>query len=114
MIYKAQGKVSDLTPIEQVEARSGQTYRKQYVVLEVEDGNRTETIAIRAFGNAVDETEGLRPGEDVSVTFAISSREYNGRWYTDLELIHVRVQGMQVNVPHPASAGPDDDLPDIF
>lgn len=114
MIYKAQGKVSDLTPIEQVEARSGQTYRKQYVVLDIEDERRTETIAIRAFGNAVDETEGLRPGEDVSVTFAISSREYNGRWYTDLELIHVRKIGTAAQAPAQAPAGKDDDLPDFF
>jgi len=109
MIYKAQGKVEDLTPIESVDARSGAKYRKQYLVLDVEANNdRTEHLAIRSFGAAVDETEDLRPGEDVSVTFSINSREWNGRWYTDLELIHARR-----TAPVAPADVPDDDLPNF-
>lgn len=115
MIYKVQGTVKHVEDVETFEGRNGGSYRKQNIVVtSTDDRGHEDAVALRAFGDTVAETEGLREGETVDVTFAINAREYNGRWYNDLNIIHVRVQGTQVNVPHPASAGPDDDLPDIF
>ena len=90
-IYKTQGTVHHIDEVETINARNGQTYRKQSIVLEeTDDRGRTDYVQLRAFGEAVEETEDLREGEAVSVTFAISAREYNGRWYNDLNIIHVR------------------------
>ena len=90
-IYKTQGTVHHIDEVETINARNGQTYRKQSIVLEeTDDRGRTDYVQLRAFGEAVEETEDLREGESVSVTFAISAREYNGRWYNDLNIIHVR------------------------
>ena len=90
-IYKTQGTVHQTDEVETFQSRNGQTYRKQSIVLEeTDDRGRTDYIQLRAFGEAVEETEDLRPGETVSVTFAISAREYNGRFYNDLNIIHVR------------------------
>ena len=90
-IYKTQGTVHQVDEVETINARNGQTYRKQSIVLEeTDDRGRTDYVQLRAFGEAVEETEDLREGEAVSVTFAISAREYNGRWYNDLNIIHVR------------------------
>ena len=90
-IYKTQGTVHHIDEVETINARNGQTYRKQSIVLEeTDDRGRTDHVQLRAFGEAVEETEDLREGEAVSVTFAISAREYNGRWYNDLNIIHVR------------------------
>ena len=90
-IYKTQGTVHQIDEVETINARNGQTYRKQSIVLEeTDDRGRTDYVQLRAFGEAVEETEDLREGEAVSVTFAITAREYNGRWYNDLNIIHVR------------------------
>ena len=90
-IYKTQGTVHQVDEVETINARNGQTYRKQSIVLEeTDDRGRTDYVQLRAFGEAVEETEDLREGEAVSVTFAITAREYNGRWYNDLNIIHVR------------------------
>ena len=92
-IYKTQGTVHQIDEVETINARNGQTYRTQSIVREeTDDRGRTDYVRLRAFGEAVEETEDLREGEAVSVTFAITAREYNGRWYNDLNIIHVRTQ----------------------
>jgi hypothetical protein len=36
------------------------------------------------WGDKTEQINGLQPGEDVKISFDPESREYNGRWYTDL------------------------------
>ena len=93
MIYKVQGTVKHVEDVETFEGRNGGSYRKQNIVVtEKDDRGYENDVALRAFGDTVAETEGLREGETVDVTFAINAREYNGRWYNDLNIIHVRTQ----------------------
>ena len=127
-IYKTQGTVHHIDEVETINARNGQTYRKQSIVLEeTDDRGRTDYVQLRAFGEAVEETEDLREGEVVSVTFAISAREYNGRWYNDLNIIHVRRMApvqeerraatrAKIDEILDGTAAPhgEDDLPEIF
>jgi flagellar basal body rod protein FlgC len=103
-IFKIEGTVHHLGEIETTTARSGQVYRRQQIVLEESDGNYTNHVQLRAFGGAVDETEDLRVGENVSATFAIQAREYNGRWYNDLNIIHVRRTAPVAQPEAPATA----------
>ena len=93
MIYKVQGTVKHVGDVETFEGRNGGSYRKQNIVVtEKDDRGYENAVALRAFGDTVAETEGLREGETVDVTFAINAREFNGRWYNDLNIIHVRLQ----------------------
>lgn len=93
MIYKVQGTVKHVEDVETFEGRNGGSYRKQNIVVtEKDDRGYENAVALRAFGDTVAETEGLREGETVDVTFAINAREFNGRWYNDLNIIHVRTQ----------------------
>lgn len=93
MIYKVQGTVKHVEDVETFEGRNGGSYRRQNIVVtEKDDRGYENDVALRAFGDTVAETEGLREGETVDVTFAINAREYNGRWYNDLNIIHVRLQ----------------------
>ena len=101
MIYKVQGTVKHVEDVETFEGRNGGSYRKQNIVVtEKDDRGYDNAVALRAFGDTVAETEGLREGETVDVTFSINAREYNGRWYNDLNIIHVRTQ---------ASSAPQED-----
>lgn len=128
MIYKVQGTVKHVEDVETFESRNGGSYRKQNIVVtEKDDRGYENDVALRAFGDTVAETEGLREADTVDVTFAINAREHNGRWYNDLNIIHVRTQAPAQNERRSATrakiddildgtAAPhgEDDLPDIF
>ena len=103
MTYKVQGTIHDLGEVETIEGRNG-TWRKRMLVLEEpeDDRGRSNCISFKAFGDAVDDTDGLREGEEVEIKFTISSREYNDRWYTDLNI--VRVHRLAEPAPAPSAA----------
>ena len=113
MIYKVQGTVKHVEDVETFEGRNGGSYRKQNIVVtEKDDRGYDNAVALRAFGDTVAETEGLREGETVDVTFAINAREYNGRWYNDLNIIHVRTQALAQNERRAATRAKIDDILD--
>jgi len=62
-------------------------WAKQEFILEYPDGNYTSQVCMLAFGtDKVQELEKYQIGDRVKVSFNLKSREYNGRWYTDIQI----------------------------
>jgi hypothetical protein len=64
------------------EGRNG-PWRKQEYILET-DGNYPKKVCVAVWGDNIDEF-GIREGERITASIDIQSREYNGRWYTDVK-----------------------------
>lgn len=62
---------------------SGFTKREMVVV--VEDGKYPQEINIEFVQDKVALLDTLRPGQEVTVTFDIRGREYNGRYFNNLQ-----------------------------
>ena len=74
-----------LTPQRGTSARGEWT--KQEFVLEFPDGNYTSQACFTAFGqDKVAELDKYQVGDKVKVSFNLRSREFNGRWYNDLQI----------------------------
>lgn len=86
------GKVKAALPIESGTSKQGNAWQKQTFVITTE-GQYPKDVAFTLFGDKV----GLCPkvGEEVDVHFDLSSREYNGRWYS--EITAYRVDRPQAN-----------------
>ncbi len=74
---------------------SGQSARGQWsrqdVVFDVKQENQQYPRKISVtFFNRADEVAKLREGEAYKVSFDIESREYQGRWYTDIRAWRVQ------------------------
>ena len=52
-------------------------------------------IAITCWGEKVDEIQSLAEGTQVKVAINIESREYNGKWYTDIKAWRIEMAGSQ-------------------
>ncbi len=60
---------------------------KQEFILEYPDGNFTAQVCLTAFGQEkVQELQKYQVGDRVKVSFNLRSREFNGRWYTDISI----------------------------
>lgn len=57
---------------------------KQDFIIETSD-QYPKTICFTAWGDLADTVSGLKPGQEVTVSFNPESREYNGKYYTDLK-----------------------------
>ena len=110
------GEVIDILQEESGQGKNG-TWRKQQFVVEV-PGQYPKQVAIIQWGDNIDKF-GVKKGETVTAHVDIQSREYNGRWYTDVKAWKVsRDQPGGVAAPAsddepwpepPADAGDGDD-----
>ncbi len=76
------------------------SWTKQEFVLEYPDGNYTSQACMLAFGqDKVQELDKYQVGDRVKVSFNIKSREYNGRWYTDIQIWRIAPAGSVAQAP---------------
>ncbi len=77
------GKVYKVNPVESGEGKNG-VWKKQQVVLEIDNGKYPKKVAVVFWGDLVN-SDSFAEGRDISVEFEVESREYNGKWYTDVK-----------------------------
>ena len=89
--------------IEILEVKSGQSangeWRKQEYVLETE-AQYPKKVCFMAWGDKIDQFN-IQKGETVAVSIDLESREYNGRWYTDVKAWKVSRDDATAGSPPP-------------
>ena len=81
-------------------------WAKQEFILEFPDGNFTSQACFTAWGqDKVQELDKYQAGDRVKVSFNLKSREYNGRWYNDLQIWRIAPAGGDVP-QQPAATAP--------
>ena len=76
---------------QKMNVQSGTTARgawsKQEFIFEYQEGNYPTKVVMHVWGDdKVKELEKYQVNDKVKVSFNLSSREYNGRWYTDVRV----------------------------
>ena len=93
-ILEIRGKIIEILPEKSGQSANGE-WRKQEYVLETVS-NYPKKICFMAWGDKIGEFN-LQQGENVEVSVDLESREYNGRWYTDVKAWKVSKDGMNAN-----------------
>ncbi len=101
-------------------SKSGNSWKKREYVLENTEGNFPRKVAFTCFGDNADRIQ-LKVGDRVNMFFDIESREFNGRWYTDIRCWRADIEQPQAaSLPAsqtgaapipPAPVGADDEFP---
>ena len=76
------GKIIEILPEKSGQSANGE-WRKQEYVLET-GSSYPKKICFMVWGDKIGEFN-LKQGENVEVSIDLESREYNGRWYTDVK-----------------------------
>ena len=91
-------------------------WRKQEYVIEI-PGDYPKKVCFMVWGDKIDQFN-VAEGESLTVYFDLESREYNGRWYTDVKAWRIErpeAQGDMPDTPPPPDDAPppdfDDDIP---
>ena len=116
---KIRGRVTQVLEEKSGTGRNG-PWRKQDFILETE-GNYPRELCVTQWGDNID-AFGVQVGDTLTAHIDIQSREYEGRWYTDVKAWKVEKAGGQPDVVEPgpfehptpgapSDVGPDDDLP---
>ncbi len=90
------GKVIQILPVQSGESARG-PWQKQEYILEL-PGQFAKKICMYAWGDSID-TLSLKEGEEVTASIDIESREYNGRWYTNIRVWKVVRESPEAAAP---------------
>ena len=78
-------------------------WSKQEFIFEYQEGNFPTQVCMNVWGeDKVRDLARHKDGDKVKVSFNLSSREYNGRWYTD-------VRAWRIESAAPAASAPSQD-----
>ncbi len=91
MAYDLTGKIKIIQEVKKFD--SG--FTKQEMVVVVEDGKYPQEINIEFVQDKVSLLDNLLIGQEVTVTFDIRGREYNGRYFNNLQGWKIVTQGDQ-------------------
>lgn len=109
--FEIEGRLAGKLAVQSGRSAKGEWARQDFL-LEVQDGNFPSTLCFSLWGaDRVKELEKYSVGDTLKVSFNLSSREYNGKWYTDLRAWRLsgNVQAAPAYTPPPAA----EDIPAV-
>ena len=113
MSLEIEGKLLEVHTEQSGEGKNG-TWRKKSFVIETGD-QYPKKVCFVVWGDRINILDNFSQGDSLKVSFDIESREYNGRWYTDVKAW--RIEGQQTQQAAGATGTveggtPDDPFPD--
>jgi hypothetical protein len=66
-------------------SKEGKTWEKQSILVEQSGTDYNKEVVISFFGDKIKKLRDLEVGSDVSVSINLSSREYNGKYYHNID-----------------------------
>ena len=86
-------------------SKTGKTWEKQSILVE-QNAEFNKEVAISFFGDKIKSIRDIEVGSDVSVSINLSSREYNGKYYHNIDGWFIAKLGQETVAPVS-----EDDLP---
>ena len=117
--FKFRGNITEIGELKQGTSKSGKDWSRIDFVCEVADGRYSDYIAVTASNEVAHTINSCDIGEEIAVEGYIYAREYNDRYYNNLEVTKVYRHKAQapntpiapVTAPAPAAQEGADDLP---
>lgn len=97
MALELSGKIIQLLPEQTGTGKNGQWLRQDFVIETQEQFPRK--VCFSAWGDKVSLVKALKTDTEVNVSFNVESREYNGKWYTDLRVWKIDMQNQSAGQP---------------
>lgn len=96
------GKLEQVLDLVSGTSTNGEWKKREFIISTMDQ--YPKKVFLSTWGDRVSILDNLRNGEEVKVYFDASSREYNGRWYTDLRAWRIdKSTGTQPANPQPQS-----------
>lgn len=96
-------KLVQVLPVQEGEGKNGH-WKRNTIIVET-DGQYPKKVCINFFGDRIDISQ-FKEGEMLTVSFDLESREFNGRWYTDVRAWRIDAAGASTPMGQPIGATP--------
>ena len=77
------GKIIAVLPAQTGQGRNGEWKKQEYVLEYNSDSQYPKRVCFNLWGEKIDQLN-IKEGQNLTVSFDIDCREYQGRWYNDI------------------------------
>lgn len=83
MSMQVKGKLQQILKLESGVSKAGKEWKKQDFVL-VTNEQFPKTVCFTLFGDKISLLDGIHEGTELDVSFSLESRDFNGKWYHNI------------------------------
>lgn len=109
-LYNSCGRISEMSEVQSGTSRNGYEWQRMTIVLEIPGFQGAVTKqAFQVSGDSVKDVLLHNIGDLVEVAWIMYAREWNGKWYNNVDLVKIRYQDGEQPAPQqaaPAQAAP--------
>ncbi len=109
MALDIQGKLIQILAVQSGVSKAGKDWSKQEFIVETQE-QFPKKVCFTLFGDKTDLIQGISEGEEVKVSFNLESREFNERWFHNVNAWKIEKVATQ-HADSTMEARPIDDLP---
>lgn len=113
-IYQSKGTISEMSEVQSGTSRNGYQWQRMTIILDI-PGFQGSIIkqAFQVTGDDVNEVLLYNIGDRVEVSWSLFARNWNGKWYNNVDLVKIKSLDEQKQEERPAPA-PAPKQPAIF
>lgn len=98
MSMQVKGTLQQVLRLESGVSKAGKEWKKQDFVL-VTNEQFPKTICFTLFGDKISLLDGISQGSEVEVYFSVESRDFNGKWYHNINAWKIERAGAPTAAP---------------
>ena len=100
------GRIIAVLPVQTGQGRNGEWKKQEYVLEYNSDSQYPKRMCFNLWGDKIDQFN-IREGQQLTVSFDVDCREFQGRWYNDIRAWRVIEQQAAASSDIPPFAGPN-------
>ena len=106
----SKGIISHMSEVRSGKSKNGYDWAKQTILLDIPGYHGSTTkLSLQASNEMVEELNNYKVGDKVEIGWSIYAREWEGRWYNNVDLVNIKSQDLQTEQrpARPAPASPE-------
>lgn len=114
-LYQSKGTISDMSEVQSGTSQSGYQWQRMTLLLEIPGyQGQVSKQCFQVSGDAVNDVLLFSIGDKVEVSFSVYAREWNGKWYNNVDLVKIKAQDGAKPQPAPAQPAAPAPQPQVF
>lgn len=104
-LYQSRGRISDMSEVQSGTSKNGYQWQRMTIILEI-PGFQGSVIkqCFQVSGDDVNDVLLFSIGDKVEVSWSMYAREWNGKWYNNVDLVKIKSLETKEDAPAPPAA----------
>ena len=104
-LYYSKGTISYMSEITSGTSTSGRAWARMTIMIDILGYKGSiSKLSFQVGTDRISDVQEFKVGDKVEIGWSIYAREYNGRWYNNVDLVNIKSQEVQAAAPAPTPA----------